>query len=102
MTKRPRSSVTTILTNLVGRSVVSAITQTPASGPLGLVTNPPSSALPTRTVSLLLWPASNSVSITAKRATSTIDIPAFTALLLIVRPPSTEERELTSGHHTSI
>ena len=45
--------MTTILTNLVGRSVVSAITQTPASGPLGLVTTPPRSALPTRTVSLL-------------------------------------------------
>ena len=28
--------MTTILTNLVGRSVVSAITQTPASGPLAL------------------------------------------------------------------
>src|SRR4051794_4885441 len=30
--------------NLVGRSAVSAITQTPASGPLGLVTTPPMSS----------------------------------------------------------
>jgi hypothetical protein len=36
--------VTTILTNLVGRSVVSAITQTPASGPDALVTTPPRSS----------------------------------------------------------
>src|SRR6266446_1045125 len=40
MRKRPRSSVTTTLANLVGRSVVSAITQTPASGPLGPLTTP--------------------------------------------------------------
>ena len=46
MTYRPRSSVTTILANLVGRSVVSAITQTPASGPLALVTTPPRSRAP--------------------------------------------------------
>src|SRR5215471_11477989 len=44
--KRPRSSVTTILTNFVGRSVVSAITHTPASGPFALVTTPPRSSLP--------------------------------------------------------
>src|SRR3954463_15025668 len=44
MTKWPRSSVTTILTNFVGSSVVSAITQTPASGPLGPVTTPPRSS----------------------------------------------------------
>jgi hypothetical protein len=36
----PRSSVTTILRSLVGVSVVSAITQTPASGPRALVTTP--------------------------------------------------------------
>src|SRR3954470_15175423 len=40
MTKRPRSSVTTILANLVGSSSVSAITQTPASAVLPLVTKP--------------------------------------------------------------
>src|SRR5579871_1226950 len=37
----PASLVTTDLAYLVGRSVVSAITQTPASGPLGPVTWPP-------------------------------------------------------------
>src|ERR1700730_1075414 len=36
--------------NLVGRSVVSAITQTPASGPAALTTVPPISVAPTVTV----------------------------------------------------
>src|SRR5262245_30393346 len=45
MTKRPWSSVTTILAYLVGSSVVSAITQTPASGPFAPVTTPPMSSL---------------------------------------------------------
>src|SRR5256885_5481879 len=36
--------------NLVGSSVVSAITQTPASGPLLLVTTPPMSSLSAATV----------------------------------------------------
>jgi hypothetical protein len=44
--------VTTIFANLVGRSVVSAITQTPASGPLALVTTPPMSSLSMRTAAL--------------------------------------------------
>src|SRR6516164_266071 len=35
--------------NFVGRSVVSAMTQTPASGPFELVTTPPMSVLPTLT-----------------------------------------------------
>ena len=47
----PRSSVTTILAILVGRSVVSAITQMPASGPFALVTTPPRSLSPMLTVS---------------------------------------------------
>ena len=46
MTYRPASSVTTILANFVGRSVVSAMTQTPASGPLALETTPPRSFSP--------------------------------------------------------
>src|SRR6476646_5193091 len=46
MRYRPWSSVTTILANFVGRSVVSAITHTPASGPLALVTTPPRSDEP--------------------------------------------------------
>src|SRR5262249_9297575 len=48
----PASSVTTILANLVGRSVVSAITQTPASGPFGPLTTPPMSS-----ASIATWPA---------------------------------------------
>src|ERR1051325_9798085 len=38
--KRPSPSVTTILVYFVGRSFVSAITQTPASGPFGPATMP--------------------------------------------------------------
>src|SRR5262249_37028372 len=45
MTKRPWSSVTTILAYLVGSSVVSAITQAPASGPFAPLTTPPMSSL---------------------------------------------------------
>jgi hypothetical protein len=37
--------VTTLFPYFVGRSVVSAMTQTPASGPLGPVTTPPMSSL---------------------------------------------------------
>ena len=44
MRYRPRSSVTTVRENFVGRPVVSAITQTPASGPFGPVTTPPMSS----------------------------------------------------------
>src|SRR3954463_5512602 len=47
MRYRPWSSVTTIFANLVGRSVVSAITHTPASGPPAPLTVPPRSAWPT-------------------------------------------------------
>src|SRR6476661_4346313 len=50
MRYRPWSSVTTIRANFVGRSVVSAITQTPASGPFELVTTPPISVARTSTL----------------------------------------------------
>src|ERR1700727_4054019 len=43
MTKRPLSSVTTIFAYLVGRSFVSAMIQTPASGPFSPTTCPPMS-----------------------------------------------------------
>ena len=47
--------------NRVGRSVVSAITQTPASGPLGPVTTPPMSSLSIDTVALAgCWAPSSS------------------------------------------
>src|ERR1700736_1946247 len=55
MTKRPSSSVTTILAYLVGRSVVSAITHTPASGPFGPRTTPPMSVAPMLTAGALCW-----------------------------------------------
>src|SRR5687768_4818178 len=42
-------------TNFVGRSVVSAITQTPASGPLGPVTTPPMSSASMRTAAAVFW-----------------------------------------------
>src|SRR5204863_6953202 len=44
MTKRPRSSVTTLLIRRVGVDRVSAITHTPASGPRAPVTTPPMSS----------------------------------------------------------
>src|SRR5262249_11521318 len=44
ITYLPASSLTTILANLVGKSSVSAITQTPASGPFGPRTTPPMSS----------------------------------------------------------
>ena len=40
LVSRPRSSVTTTFANFVSSSSVSAMTQTPASGPLSLVTDP--------------------------------------------------------------
>src|SRR5262249_54053146 len=52
-----RSSVTTIFANFVVRSLVSAITQTPASGPLAPVTTPPISSASIRTASAVCWPA---------------------------------------------
>src|SRR5262245_25666355 len=63
MRKRPRSSVTTVFAYLVGRSVVSAITQTPASGPPGPVTTPPRSLPPTVTPeSEVIVPAAHATS----------------------------------------
>src|SRR5713226_982630 len=44
MRYRPRSSVTTIFAKRVGWSIVSAMTQTPASGPFELETTPPISS----------------------------------------------------------
>src|SRR2546430_16556464 len=51
---RPLSSVTTTFAYWVGVPVVSAITQTPASGPFGPDTTPPRSARPTLTGGLRL------------------------------------------------
>src|SRR5882672_10913267 len=79
--KRPRSSVATSLANFVGRSVVSAITQTPASGPLGPVTTPPMSFAPTLPVPGVLWHAARS----AARAAATT--PRYKAFLVFMNPP---------------
>src|SRR6266571_5172437 len=49
MRYRPRSSVTTIFAKRVGWSIVSAMTQTPASGPFELETTPPISSESTGT-----------------------------------------------------
>src|ERR1019366_4197825 len=71
---RPRSSVTTILRNLVPKSVVSAITHTPASGPFELVTTPPILSGPTFRLVDSDWGAERPLGdaskrvITAKRA----------------------------------
>jgi hypothetical protein len=46
--------VTTILANFVGKSVVSAITQTPASGPFDPLTVPPISLAETLTTGAAL------------------------------------------------
>src|SRR6266478_1459391 len=80
---RPRSSVTSILTNLVGRSVVSAITQTPASGPFVLVTTPPISSLSMRTTVscwLLSWRGHEA----KKAAIPTATIPKDNSLLVFM------------------
>src|SRR5215471_1620221 len=57
MRYRPRSSVITILAKRVGRSIVSAMTQTPASGPFALETMPPMSSASTATAAAEDCPA---------------------------------------------
>ena len=67
-TYRPPSSVVTILMSRVGKSVVSATTQTPASGPFDLVTTPPMSSASIATVVVPCWassPTNNPASATA-------------------------------------
>src|SRR6267154_1750538 len=81
MRKRPRSSVTTSLANFVGRSVVSAIPQTPASGPLGPVTTPPMSPAAALPVPWVLKQAVRSAARTAAAA------PRYRILLVFMNPP---------------
>src|SRR5215471_17272279 len=57
MRYRPRSSVITILAKRVGRSIVSAMTQTPASGPFALETMPPMSSGSIATAAAEVCPA---------------------------------------------
>src|SRR5882672_3084351 len=81
MRKRPRSSVTTSLANFVGRSVVSAITQTPASGPLGPVTTPPMSPAAALPVPWVLRQAVRSAARTAAA------MPTYKIFLVFMNPP---------------
>src|ERR1019366_2764557 len=75
MTKRPLSSVTTILAYLVGRSLVSAMTQTPASGPCAPVTVPPISS-----ASMAIWLAApNAGEILVSPCPATRAMPAMPA-----------------------
>src|SRR5206468_11539550 len=75
--------------NLVGRSVVSAITHTPASGPFVLVTTPPISSLSTRTGSLLAWPALIRPNDTANNiAKPVITIPTYNPFVFLMCLPS--------------
>src|SRR6185295_15801075 len=73
--------------NFVGRSVVSAITQTPASGPLLLDTTPPNSFAPTvGAVSALCW-ALDGVCIAANATTLARAMLKYRAFLVSIRPP---------------
>src|SRR5581483_6870562 len=63
------------------------MTQTPASVPLELLTTPPMSALPMRTVWLLSWPGRNTASATARSTARIITDPECKPLLLISEPP---------------
>src|SRR6266704_2907558 len=105
MTYRPRSSVTTILANFVGRSVVSAITHTPASGPLGPLTTPPRSPAPTRIAGSVVCCASSRVRPTTISAATATRVTAATSstrvvlmcLLLLARYPSSGPDEPDVG-----
>ena len=71
------------MVNRVGRSVVSAITQTPASGPFALVTTPPISSLSMLTdvpCWLLSWLGHEA----RKAAMPTATIPKYTSFLVIM------------------
>src|SRR5436189_4210561 len=81
MRKRPRSSVTTSLANFVGRSLVSAMTQTPASGPFAPVTTPAMSFAPALPVPCVLRQAVRS----AARALATT--PKYKIFLIFMNPP---------------
>src|ERR1019366_3990537 len=109
MTKRPRSSVTTILANLVGRSVVSAITQTPASGPLALVTTPPRSLLPMRIAGAALCPEFSPAAQAAKStAMPAAAIPWYNTLVVFIFSPANSQiihqpiRDVVRAHHAVV
>src|SRR5919108_1378358 len=107
MTYRPWSSVTTILAYLVGSSVVSATTHTPASGPLGPRTTPPMSSLSMATC-VACWAASRlgpAVSAVAKARTATLRyearIVSMLSSLRISRPQGAEWRKGSPGRRNA-
>src|SRR5262249_15619880 len=84
---RPGSSVTTILANVVGRSVVSATPQPPASGPLALVTTPPRSLSPIRTASAVFcWAHSQAGAAIHSTAMLTASRPKYNPLDVLMSP----------------
>src|SRR6185503_2598821 len=86
-TYRPRSSVTTIFTNLVGRSEVSAITQTPASGPDAPVTTPPRSSLSIATVAAGCWPRIDVAEVKRRSASpAAVTLPYNTCVAFMAAP----------------
>jgi hypothetical protein len=109
--------VTTIFANFVGRSVVSAITHTPASGPFELVTTPPMSSESIATVAPFLCCASTQVSEAASRP-ATANKPALGFTLKVMScssrygqracgrapaasesaPPKSEVRDVSRGY----
>ncbi|TMQ26806.1 MAG: hypothetical protein E6K82_03295 [Candidatus Rokuibacteriota bacterium] len=79
--------MTTILANLVARSVVSAITHTPASGPFGPVTTPPMSSLSMGTAPPAACCApSSSAEPTHTTAIANAAKPKYSAVFILMAP----------------
>src|SRR6266705_4204387 len=99
MRYRPRSSVTTILANFVGRSLVSAITHTPASGPFELVTTPPMSSASIATAAPLLCCASTPVKEAARtHITANEPILGFTRHFILCPPCNARQHPCAQFH----
>src|SRR5688500_8779687 len=92
MRYRPWSSVTTILANFVGRSEVSAITHTPASGPLAPVTPPDMSSRSIVVVPPEARPALQAAQTSAETATVAT---AKSAFVVFICQPLDDVRPLT-------
>ena len=67
----------------MGRSVVSAITQTPASGPFALVTTPPMSSLSMGTVESCWLPSSTGNTVSHAAIPEAVNIKANTFMFFI-------------------
>src|SRR6266540_638263 len=84
--------------NRVGRSVVSAITQTPASGPDALVTTPPRSASPTVTPGGAdCWALSCAPEMESSAATTTAANDNVAAFLMSFLPTSSQDGLSSAG-----